>query len=252
MDGIFRELTFGFVQPTLRYVNKPQWIRWQWHKAFAAARLGWLLIREPALRGNGLFFVGPGHDVATKPEAEIAIGDDVWFMQDCTLHFYGKVTIGDNAYFNRGCYLVAHEALSVGRNSIFGQRVSIHDQDHNTVPVDVPPNDRGYTSSPVRIGENVWVGAGATILRGVTIGDGAVVAAGSVVTKDVPAGALAAGVPARVIKRLDEPNEQSAEPRPRPRARGEQHAKKPSARSQSALRRMALAVLQAISPRSGV
>lgn len=233
-------------------MNVPQKIRWQWHRVFAAMRLAWLMLREPALRGNGLFFVGPGHDVATDPDAEISIGDDVWFMQDCTIHFYGKVTIGDNSYFNRGCYLVSHEELTIGRNSIFGQRVSIHDQDHNTTPIDLPPNDRGYMSSPVRIGDNVWVGAGATILRGVTIGDGAVVAAGSVVTKDVPAGTLAAGVPARVIKRLDEAEQQSTQPRPRPRARGEQHAKKPSARSQNALRRLALAVLQAISPRSGV
>ncbi len=181
-------------------MNFPQRIRWQWHRGFAAFRLLWLMVREPALRGNGLFFIGPGHDVATDLYAEISIGDDVWFMQDCTVHFYGKVSIGDNAYFNRGCYLVAHEELTIGKNSIFGQRVSIHDQDHNTGPADVAPSKRGYSSSPVHIGDNVWVGAGATILRGVTIGDGAVVAAGSVVTNDVPAGSLVGGVPAKVIK----------------------------------------------------
>jgi acetyltransferase-like isoleucine patch superfamily enzyme len=58
-------------------------------------------------------------------------------------------------------------------------------------------------SSPVKIGDNVWLGARATVLKGVTIGDGAVVAAGALVTRDVPSRTVVAGVPARVIKHLD-------------------------------------------------
>ena len=59
--------------------------------------------------------IGPGHDVLTKADAEITIGHGVMFMQDCTIHFYGKVEIGDDCYFNRGCYLVAHEQLTIGK-----------------------------------------------------------------------------------------------------------------------------------------
>jgi acetyltransferase-like isoleucine patch superfamily enzyme len=224
-------------------MNFPQKLRWQWHRAFAAMRLGWLYLREPQFRGNGLFFVGPGHDVAARPGADISIGEEVWFMQDCTLHFYGKVSIGDNAYFNRGCYLVAHEELTIGRNSIFGQRVSIHDQDHNTTPLNVAPSKRGYTSSPVHIGENVWVGAGATILQGVTIGDGAVVAAGSVVTKDVPAGTLVGGVPAKVLKQLSDDEVVATIDQP---------TVAPQPRKLGATRRLAYAVLHALGIRSGV
>lgn len=63
---------------------------------------------------------------------------------------------------------------------------------------------------PVKIGNDVWVGAGATILPGVTIGDGCVIGAGSVVTKDVPANSLAVGVPAKVVKRLNEAEREEA------------------------------------------
>ncbi|MBK5230346.1 MAG: acyltransferase [Thermoleophilia bacterium] len=132
------------------------------------------------------------------------------FMRDCTIHFYGDVKIGDRCYFNRGCYLVAHEKLQIGDGCIFGQRVSIHDQDHRMAPVETPPGERGYDSSPVIVEDNVWVGAGATILRGVHIGRGAVVAAGSIVTKDVPAYTLVGGVPAKAIKRIEDAPEPSA------------------------------------------
>lgn len=172
------------------------------HRIMAGFRLLNLWWREPPLRGSGKVYIGPGHHFATKPGANIQIGKAVMIMQDCTIHLYGEVKIGDRCYFNRGCYVVSHEQLLIGDDCIFGQRVSIHDQDHRLEPVDVPPGERGYDSSPVIIEDNVWVGADAIILRGVTIGYGSVVAAGSIVTKDVPPKSLVAGVPAKVIKTL--------------------------------------------------
>lgn len=178
----------------------------------AGLRLLNLWFREPPLRKSGKVFIGPGHDVATKPGAKIRIGREVMFMQDCTIHLYGEVEIGDRCYFNRGCYLVAHEKLHIGAGCIFGQRVSVHDQDHRLTPLDTHPGDRGYISSPVVIEDNVWVGAHAVILRGVRIGRGAVIAAGAVVTKDVPAGAIAGGVPAKVVKLIEDPGDGGATP----------------------------------------
>ncbi|HEV7918337.1 MAG TPA: acyltransferase [Solirubrobacterales bacterium] len=179
-------------------------LRIQYYRVTAGIRLLYLWWREKALRGTKVF-IGPHCEVTTRPTAQIEIGHSVIFMHDCTIHLYGKTSIGDNCYFNRGCYLVSHEELRIGKNCIFGQRVSIHDQDHLTEPVDVAPGERGYVSSPVTIEDNVWVGAGAVILRGVNIGYGSVVAANSVVTKDIPAHSVAAGVPARVIKTLSDP-----------------------------------------------
>ena len=75
-----------------------------------------------------------------------------------------------------------HESLSVGDNCLFGEFVSIHDEDHVLSRSSKPWSERGFITSPVRIGSGVWVGAHATILKGVTIGDHAVVAAGADVT----------------------------------------------------------------------
>lgn len=189
-------------------------IRFFGYRVMAGFRLLNLWFREPPLRSSGKVFIGPGHDVATKPGARIQIGREVMFMQDCTLHLYGDVRIGDRCYFNRGCYLVAHERLHIGAGCIVGQRVSIHDQDHRMTPLEMHPGDRGYDSAPVIIEDNVWIGAHAVILKGVHIGRGAVIAAGAVVTKDVPAYALAGGVPARVIKQLDAEGANAAQPPP--------------------------------------
>jgi acetyltransferase-like isoleucine patch superfamily enzyme len=81
--------------------------------------------------------------------------------------------------------------------------VSIRDHNHRFDKLDVPVRLQGMTSAPVRIGRNVWIGGKATITKGVSIGDNAVIGANAVVTHDIPANAIAVGVPARVIKYRD-------------------------------------------------
>ncbi|WP_345714315.1 acyltransferase, partial [Kineococcus glutinatus] len=115
-------------------------------------------------------------------------------------HFDGDVRWGDDVFFNVGCYVSVLERLVVGDGCRFGERVSIHDEDHVFEPRGA---DRGaYRTAPVLIGDHVWVGANSVVLRGTRIGTGAVVAAGSVVRGDVPAHTLVAGVPARPVRTL--------------------------------------------------
>ncbi len=78
--------------------------------------------------------------------------------------------------------------------------VQVLDTDFHTIVRDGSPQ---ASVAPVRIGDHVWIGTRAVVLKGVTIGDGAVIAAGAVVTADVPTGAVVAGVPARVVGRAD-------------------------------------------------
>ena len=86
---------------------------------------------------------------------------------------------------------------------LIGELVSIRDHDHAFDRTDTPILDQGRRTAPVVIGDDVWVGAKATITAGVTIGPGTVVGAHAVVTHDLPAGCVAVGVPARVVRRRD-------------------------------------------------
>lgn len=118
---------------------------------------------------------------------EVHTDHRVWVNEGATL------TLG-SGYTNAGLDLSCFEAITIGDDCAIAERVTIRDADnHHT---DAARPDR----APITIGDRVWIGTGATILKGVTIGDGAVVAAGAVVTRDVPARALVGGVPARVIR----------------------------------------------------
>lgn len=158
-------------------------------------------VSYPQLR-VGLFFVDRGYNIRFGPDAQVRFGVGVRFMRDCNIDFHRQVTIGNNVYFNRGCSIMSHRSLTIGDNCLFGEYVSIHDEDHVIGLGPEPISTRGFVSAPIVIGKNVWVGAKATILKNVTIGDNAVVAAHAVVTRDVPAGTIVGGIPARVIRAI--------------------------------------------------
>lgn len=117
------------------------------------------------------------------------------FYTDC-----GKnLLIGKNVFINSGCRFQDQGGVVIGDGALIGHNVVLATINH-----DFDPAQRGNNlPAPIRIGTNVWIGAGAIVLPGVTIGDGAVVAAGAVVTKDVSDMTVVGGVPARVIKRID-------------------------------------------------
>lgn len=110
-----------------------------------------------------------------------------------------KIQIGSHTYINRYTFLDAIESLTIGQNCAIGPHCYITDHDHGLDP-NFPPLDQAMVSKPTFIGHQVWLGAHVTVLKGVKIGDYAVVGAGSVVTRDIPARAIAVGVPAQVIK----------------------------------------------------
>lgn len=114
---------------------------------------------------------------------------------------YGaNITVGEDFYVNFGCVILDVCAVRIGRNVLLAPGVHIYTAEH---PLDATLRATGAEMGrPVTIGNRVWIGGGALILPGVTIGDDAVIGAGSVVTRDVPAGALVAGNPARVKRML--------------------------------------------------
>lgn len=109
-----------------------------------------------------------------------------------------RIEIGKSCGFNRFILIDASEHIAIGDQVRVGPHCYITDHDHGT-SLDQPVYRQELIGKPVHIGQDAWIGAGATILKGVTVGNQAVVAAGAVVTKDVPARAIVAGVPATVI-----------------------------------------------------
>lgn len=112
----------------------------------------------------------------------------------------GQLSIGHNVFFNRYVQVVVKDRVTIGDNCIIANNVSIFDHDHKTTGI--PYCNQGFDSAAISIGNNVWLGSGVTVLKGVDIGDNAVIAAGAVVTKSVPCGELWGGVPAKFIKDL--------------------------------------------------
>jgi serine acetyltransferase len=142
-------------------------------------------------------------EIPTNPW-DIALGDEVALDSHVVLLTTGerrmtpRIRIGSRTYINRYTMLDASDSIVVGQRCMIGPSCYVTDHDHGTqagAEIALQP----LQSSATRIGNDVWVGAGVIILKGVAIGDGAVLGAGAVVTKDVPAGAVAVGVPACVV-----------------------------------------------------
>lgn len=108
-----------------------------------------------------------------------------------------KLTLG-SGYINAGTQLRCMERITIGNGCAIGRNVLIMDLDAHEITY--ADGSKNQFTAPVTIGDHVWIGAGATVLKGVTIGDNAIVGAGSVVTKDIPPNCIVAGNPARVIR----------------------------------------------------
>ncbi len=114
---------------------------------------------------------------------------------------FNNITIGDDFEASGFSTIRAvDEPITIGNKVLLGPMCAIIGANHGTEEIDVPMQDQPQVSAPVRIADNVWIGAGAVIMPGVEIGEGAIVAAGAVVTKNVPARAIAAGVPAEAVR----------------------------------------------------
>ncbi len=118
----------------------------------------------------------------------------------CINNAVGDVTIGD--YTRIGIHCTVIGPVSIGNHVNLAQGITVTALNHNFADTNRRIDEQGINTKPVVIGDDVWIGANAVILPGVTIGRHVVVAAGAVVTKDVPENCLVAGVPAKVIKEL--------------------------------------------------
>ena len=152
---------------------------------------------------NKTFFMNAPWGTSYRKNAGgiFALGDNSTFKcNDMKIHSGAKVSVAKNAslvlgsgYINNDCEIRCAESITIGENVAIANQVVIHDHDSHEI-------EGTPSSDPIKIGNHVWIGMRAIILKGVTIGDGAVVAAGAIVTKDVPPNTVVAGVPAKVVK----------------------------------------------------
>ena len=111
----------------------------------------------------------------------------------------GRIDIGEDSLIGAGSIIESRSEILVGPNTLIAEYVTIRDQDHDFEDTRLLAAS-GFRTSPICIGKNVWIGAKATITRGVSIEDNAVIGANAVVTKNVPENAVVGGVPAKIIR----------------------------------------------------
>ena len=159
-----------------------------------------------------------GFGVSVINPQNIYIGDDFyadkWTRLHTWLEYRGKKTgyipnlyIGNNVSFMSNCYISCMNKITIGDGCLFGDNVFVTDNFHGDGSAsqrNLPPIDRPlFSKGGVIVGKNVWIGRNVCIMPGVEIGDGAIIGANSVVTKNVEGASVVAGVPARIIKKIE-------------------------------------------------
>lgn len=159
--------------------------------------------------GNGVFLDRRVYLHGGERRLKIGAGSRIMYGAQINVYNYrgldnSYVEIGANCVVGPGCVITGQGGVSIGNDVIIGPRSMLLPVDHNYESPDALIREQGLRPLPIEIGDNVWIGGGAIILGGVKVGSGSVVGAGSVVTQDVPSRCVAAGNPARIIKKLDE------------------------------------------------
>ncbi len=207
-------------EPVVRYAPPPRrggpLVLWRFLRANGmltrdyaglVARLAWLKLRwRGRLKLDGLAFVCPGVTFEIGKGASVHLGRWSWLGHGTKIRAHeGEVHIGAKTVIGQECTFTCFQHVSIGRECIVADRVMLIDFDHGVVEVERPIRFQGIYKRDVSVGHNVWIGYGACFLRGATVGDNAIVGTSTVVTKDVPANAVVAGIPARVIRMRETP-----------------------------------------------
>jgi acetyltransferase-like isoleucine patch superfamily enzyme len=173
--------------------------RYLWRRLLTSAGRRW--------RTSGPVFFGRRLEIQIGRKGEIRFGRFVWIGDGSKIRCHeGTVEIGEKTVIGQECTISAYQRVQIGEQCVIADRAMFIDFDHGVVEVERPIRVQGIYKRDVEVGSNVWIGYGACILRGVRVGDNAIVGTNSVVTRDVPANAVVAGIPAKIIRMREAPS----------------------------------------------
>ena len=159
-------------------------------------------------RTDGPLFLGRGLELQIGRGGRIEFGRFVWVGDGTKIRCHeGVVEIGAKTVLGQDCTISAYQRVRIGEQCVIADRAMFIDFDHGVVEVERPIRVQGIYKRDVEVGNNVWIGYGACVLRGVRVGDNSIIGTNSVVTRDVPANAVVAGIPGRVIRMREAPAE---------------------------------------------
>jgi acetyltransferase-like isoleucine patch superfamily enzyme len=181
------------------------WWQWQGRRTIRAAerrRVRWIaaLNRKAGVCIDPSCRISPTAIIETEAGGTIRLGPRVEVREGAILQSYGgSIEIAADAFVGPYCVLYGHGGLRIGAGTMIAAQTVVIPANHRFADPDRPIRAQGLESRGIVIGAEAWVASGVKVLDGAEVGDGAVIGAGAVVTRSVPAGAIAAGVPARII-----------------------------------------------------
>jgi acetyltransferase-like isoleucine patch superfamily enzyme len=186
------------------------WRLWRlkrrWYERNATLRRRWRINRHAARGGFYVRYPVEGELLEGLDQGRLRVGEGTLLEPGCwiTMSREASIDIGKGCFLNRGVMLAANERIEIGDHVMFANGCFVGDADHAYQDPEVPITWQGFVSrGPVKIGSNCWFGVNCVVTGGVEIGDRAVIGANSVVNRDIPAGTIAAGVPARVVREIE-------------------------------------------------
>jgi acetyltransferase-like isoleucine patch superfamily enzyme len=155
------------------------------------------LIRSRGRIHGGPFILLRPSRLRLERGGRIVIGRGVVIEKGARIVVRARLEIDDDVYIGKNVTIAVFDNVHIGARTLVGENASIHSEDHGPVG-----RRLDYSVAPIDIGPDTWLGAGVVVTKGRSIGEGTTVGANAVVTSDLPAGVLAGGVPAKVIRRL--------------------------------------------------
>lgn len=180
--------------------------KWRWYERnglpWNRARIHWELMRRGAFARWPL----EGNVLEALQQGRLELGEGVLFEPGVwiTAPADARVRIGEGTFLNRGVMVAAHELVEIGAHCMLANGCFVSDANHRFDDPEKPITWQGFESKgPTRIGDNCWLGIGVVVTSGVTIGERSVIGANSVVTRDIEPYSIAAGSPAKVLRKIE-------------------------------------------------